>query len=312
MQLLILSIFSSLCCICYQKANYITIHKNILIILGIVLPLNNSVYAASADNTFRVFDGTQYINRPDMRKYGIENITILYGFNFWKKNENQDFIPNTKRLIKLARKYDGKSKMIVLDIEHWTVQGHPLRPWIINNSIDKYIKTFNIFKAHAKISKIGYFGGIFPISNYKASIANKESTEYRTWEKDNSKMAGLAKIVDVAFPSVYTYSDDIKLWEKSFLAKVEQLRTKYTGEIFVFLWPQYFDHEPTPEHLQLKFIPADFWYHQLEFAQKHVDGVVIWGGWNFKKWKPRVWDKTAEWWLETKNFIKNYELNTSK
>ncbi|MCW9014366.1 MAG: hypothetical protein OQL06_11330 [Gammaproteobacteria bacterium] len=240
-----------------------------------------------------------------MRKFGINKITVLYGSRFWDKGESRDDIPTTQRLKKLARKYDGKSRMIVLDIEHWKVQGHPLRPWIINDSIDKYIKTFNIFKTHTKLSKVGYFGGIFPISNYKASIASKESSEYRTWKKDNRKISELAKIVDVAFPSVYTYSDDIKQWEKSFLAKIEQLKTLYTGEIYVFLWPQYFDHSPAPEHLQLKFIPADFWYHQLEFAQKHVNGVVIWGGWDFDKWKPMEWDNNAAWWIETKAFMKD-------
>ena len=270
------------------------------------------LFYSSQTYSFSLYDGTQYRNRPDMRKYGIKNITILYGHRFWGGNSTRVDIPDNERLKYLAKKYDKPGQMIVLDIEHWKVQGHPYKPWIINESIEKYIKIINLFKKNIKYSKVGYFGAILPVSNYKASISDKNSRLYKQWKSDNKKLSKLAKTVDVAFPSVYTYSDNIKLWEKSFLRKIEQLKLIYSGKIFVFLWPQYFDHAPADKHLQLKFIPAKTWRHQLEFSKKHVDGVVIWGGWDFEEWKPMDWDDNAPWWIETKQFINSNQIKYSK
>jgi len=262
------------------------------------------------NNSFEIYDGTQYKNRPNMEQYGIKDITILYGSRFWDKGKSREDIPSNKRLKKLARKYDGKTEMIVLDIEHWKVQGHPLRPWIIDKSIKKYTETIKIFKSHTMQSKVGYFGGPFPISNYRASIADKNSSLYKTWIQDNDKLSKLANHVDAVFPSVYTYNENIAEWEKSFLRKVENIKRFHNGKVYVFLWPQYFDNAPAPEHLRLKFMPANFWKHQLEFANKHVDGVVIWGGWDFKKWQPMVWDDNSDWWIETKKVVTKLQENT--
>lgn len=278
--------------------------KNTLILLMLFYTTLHSYYIYAHNKEFKVYDGTQYQNRPDMKQYGIKDITILYASRFWDKNQSRKDIPSEKRLKSLAQKYDGKTEMIVLDIEHWKVQGHPLRPWIINESIEKYTETIKLFKSYTTQSRVGYFGGPFPISNYNASIADKNSSLYKTWIEDNSKLTSLANHVDAVFPSVYTYNENIAEWEKSFLRKIENLKRFYNGKVYVFLWPQYFDNKPAPEHLRLEYIDPEFWKHQLEFAKQHVDGVVIWGGWDFKNWRRLDWDNNAEWWLETKKFIK--------
>ena len=72
--------------------------------------------------------------------------------------------------------------------------------------------------------------------------------------------------------------------------------------------PQYFDHKPTPKHLQVKFIPGEFWALQLETVCKYADGAIIWGGWDFKKWTRFEWDPTAEWWKITREYINNKKV----
>jgi len=252
---------------------------------------------------FEIFDGTQYSDKPNMAKYGIKPITILYESWIWKNNENRDVPPSAKRVKQLADTYDGKTDYIVIDIENWKVQGHPYRPWVIKNSISKYVQTFDTFKRYFHKSKLGYFGAILPVSNYTASIADHNNKIYKQWVNSNNNMKQLADIVDVAFPSIYTYDKDPKIWDKSFKNKITELRRIYSGKIYAFIWPQYFDHEPAPKYLNLHFIPGEFWKHQLEAAYNTVDGVIIWGGWDFNKRKRLSWDNNAEWFISTKKFI---------
>ena len=42
---------------------------------------------------------------------------------------------------------------------------------------------------------------------------------------------------------------------------------------------------------------------QLDTVRQYADGVVIWGGWNFKDRKPDKWDDRSSWWVITKRFL---------
>jgi hypothetical protein len=118
----------------------------------------------------------------------------------------------------------------------------------------------------------------------------------------------IAQLVDISFPSVYTYSADRMVWLKSLHAQVAEARRLFDGPVYVFLWPQYFDHEPADADLRLQYIDGDFWRFQLDEVKKVADGVVIWGGWDFSKGRPAIWVPTAPWWESTKAFVTDIGL----
>jgi len=254
------------------------------------------------DNTFRIFDGTMYADKPNLGQYGIEYIKILYSNDFWDKGEKRRDVPAKEKIKRLADIYRDQ-EYVVLDIEQWPTQGHKYRPWIMDESVEKYTYVLKAFKSTAPMVKAGLF--VLPVSNYSKSLAKKGSPLYDEWTKENKRFSSLAKLVDVAFVSSYTYEENWCNWKTSVEAKMQQLRSIYKGEVYLFLWPQYYDHSPAPEHLQLKFIPRDFWRFQLKTAKLMANGVVIWGGWDFKNGRSLKWDDSAEWWHETVEFIQN-------
>jgi len=258
-------------------------------------------FTANSKDKFKIYDGTQYRNKPNFSSYDINNTTILYASRFWKKNQSRNKIPSETTFKELSNRFDGKSEFIVLDIEHWPVQGYP--NLYIRNSINKYKKFYSTAKEHFSKSKLGYFGGPIPISNFTRSIQPKDSKLYKVWSEDNDRLKDLGNSTDILFPSAYTYTESIDDWNIHFHSMLEQAKKFNPKKIYFFLWPQYFDHKPTPKKLHLKFIPSHYWKHQLSMALKHADGVIIWGGWDFKNKDKMNWDDNAEWWIITKEFI---------
>jgi len=275
-----------------------------LLLITTYLPANN--YATTLDsssaNKFRVFEATKYKNKPDMSEFNIQKLGLLYDHEFWKKKENRDELPKDKTIERLARKY-SKYEYIVLDIEHWKTQGYRYRPWIPQNNIEKYIYVFNEFKKYTPNSKVGYFAKV-PVSNYKLSLSKPGDELHDRWAEENKKMKPIADIVDVAYPSTYTYEKDWCKWEQSFISKLNQMKKIHKGEFFPFIWPQYHE-KPVDKSIRLKYIDFNFWLFQLVTTKKHADGVVIWGGWDFHQWTRKTWDSNTEWWAATRYFIKN-------
>jgi len=270
--------------------------------LLILLPVIAFPSKPQPDATFRIFDGTIYTDKPDFNQFDIEDIKILYGNDFWDKGDNRDIVPAKKKIVRLAQIYSDQ-RYVVLDIEQWPTQGHKYRPWILDNNVAKYTYVYEIFKSAAPNVKTGLF--VIPVSNYEKSLSEKGSPLFEEWTRENERFSGLAKLVDVAFVSSYTYEENWCNWKTSVEAKLQQLNHIYKGEIYLFLWPQYYDHSPAPEHLRLKFIPRDFWRFQLETAKRLANGVVVWGGWDFENARPLRWDGSAEWWHETIRFFQD-------
>jgi len=99
---------------------------------------------------------------------------------------------------------------------------------------------------------------------------------------------------DVVFPSLYTFYDNQAAWDIYAKGMIEEAR-RYNKPVYVFLWPEF---HVSNILLRGTNIPAKFWRHQLEFCSALADGIVIWGGWKEK------WNETADWWVETKLFMK--------
>lgn len=261
----------------------------------------------SLKDKFVVFDATLYKNKPDLSRDGIRPLNIIYAAQIWKKDEPLDRLPEQTRVQQAAREAFKKDDVVAVDIEQWPVTGHSVD--IMEQSVEKYVTVLNWMKEAAPKLKVGYFANV-PVSDFRKSSTSPGSFRYLIWQSDNNRVKPIAAKIDVAFPAAYTYSTDRELWKRDLLAQVTETRRIFNGPIYVFIWPQYFDHAPAPAEIQLQYMPADDWKFELEAIRQYADGVVIWGGWDFEKRQPAVWDAQAPWWQVTKEFVE--KLNETK
>jgi len=121
--------------------------------------------------------------------------------------------------------------------------------------------------------------------------------QYRDWKETNKELDTLATHVDVVFPSVYTFYDDLDGWKDYARQTIVESR-QYGKSVYAFLMPEFhFSNKILGNHE----IPGDFWRAELELCFELADGVVLWGG-------PQHWDQNAPWWLETKSFLAAHNL----
>jgi len=141
--------------------------------------------------------------------------------------------------------------------------------------------------------RIGYYG-VLPIRDYWVpNRYTKADADYAAWQAGNRALRKLADHTDVIFPSLYTFYDDPKGWEKYAVANMEEARI-YHKPVYPFLWPEYHDSNKS---LSGKELPPDLWRRELEISRQYADGIVVWGG--YKK----DWREDALWWQETKRFM---------
>ena len=245
---------------------------------------------------FKVFDGTLYKDKPDLSAYGLRNITIIYGENFWKHKSEMNSLPHHIRVERLAREAASKSKVVCIDIENWPVHGDPD---VVQDSIRKYAQVMQWFRQAAPDAQYGYYG-VLPLGGYWPAIAPRTSPLRQAWEADNAKMLPVAATVNVVFPSLYTYYADPKAWVRFAIEQIHEAK-KYGKPVYPFLWPQFHDSNHL---LGGRYLPAAYWKLELDTVRAHADGVVIWGGWNLKHDRPAKWNNQAAWWQVTKKFLR--------
>ncbi len=259
---------------------------------------------------FIVYDATQYEHKPDLRRYGIMPMPVLYdqwAYNDRSAKYKKENLPDRAMLAARVKKEARSSGVIVLDFESWPVMGYSNMPWVMSRSAEKYVNVLRWVKSDVPKIKVGFFG-IVPPSDYLATIAEPSSRRYQQWIRDNNLVKAIANEIDIAFPSVYTYSADRSLWKRSLRAQVSEARRLFGGAVYVFIWPQYFDHAPADPELWLKYMDGEFWRFQLDEVRAVADGVVVWGGWDFERNRPAKWDPNAAWWQETKRFSESNKL----
>ncbi|MBS0171107.1 MAG: hypothetical protein JSR62_12195 [Nitrospira sp.] len=253
--------------------------------------------ALSNKKPFIVFDGMMYGGKPDLSVHGIRPISIAYTGQFgnqWYKNP--DTLPEKSIVEQVALEAQAKNFPVVIDIEHWSLVGDFNR---VRDSVSKYMSVLEWFKEAAPNLSVGYYGAP-PIRDYWKSLKSPTSKEWAAFAKENDQLRPLAGAVDIFFPSLYTYYTDRGGWVRYAYAQIAEARRNANGKpVYVFLWPQYHDSNPS---LKGAFLPADFWRLQLQMAKQYADGIVLWGGWGPKG--RMNWDENAAWWLVTKEFMK--------
>jgi hypothetical protein len=247
--------------------------------------------SAPSPKSFVVFDGTLYSDKPDLFAYGIRPITMAYAGKFgpdWYKNANH--LPDLQAVQNVAREAQQKGSVVVLDIEHWPLQGSPDS---VRDSLAKYITVLEWFREAGAGLSVGYYGA-------------PPLREHRSWMAENDEVSSLASAVDVLFPSLYTFYPDQAGWKKYAIAQIEEARRYGKGKpVYVFLWPQY--HESN-RILGGQYLPTDYWLLELETAKQYADGIVIWGGWGSDN-RPAKWDDQALWWGKTKEFMETLRVS---
>jgi len=258
----------------------------------------NSVYK---DN-FIVFDGTQYLNKPDFESFGIKSFKVVYESEMWGNKRNYSNLPDKIRIQTAIKKLPSETKFIVINIEHWPLTG--VSDSNIDASLSKYHEVTSWFKEYSPDLKVGFYGRP-PMPDYWRAINANSKKRKIDWERENDYISSLVGSVDALYPSLYTFYANKSGWVKYAKAQIQEARRLSRGKpVFAFLWPQYHDSNIL---LGCRFLSGDYWKLQLETVSKLADGAVIWGGWDVcnKKGKALPWDDEAEWWKETKSFLKN-------
>ena len=190
---------------------------------------------------FLVFDGTLYSSKPDFSVHGIRPITIVYAGEFgpdWYKQAAR--LPDLQAVQAVAREAQQKEHGVVLDIEHWPLNGSPDA---VRDSLTKYMTVLYWFRAAAPGLSVGYYGSP-PIRDYWRAMKDTSSQERQSWMDENDQLHSLAGAVDVLFPSLYTFYPDQAGWKKYAIAQIEEARRYGGGKpVYVFLWPQYHEFE---------------------------------------------------------------------
>jgi len=248
-----------------------------------------------ANREFVVFDGTLYRNKPDFSHYGIRSVKIVAG-QLWDRGKPEEGLPHEAQVHRVANEVAGLGDMVILDIEHWSLQGQART---VEGSLSKYLTVLRWFREAKPDVTVGYYGTV-PIRDYWRAIKDSKTTEHEAWRAENDHLGELAAAVDVLFPSLYTFYNDREGWKKFAIAQIAEARRYGGGKpVYVFLWPEFHDSNRL---LKGTYLSASFWQLQLETAKAYADGVVIWGGWGLDN-RPQNWNELAEWWQVTKSFL---------
>jgi len=252
------------------------------------------------NKNFRVFDGTQYLNKPNFKMYGISPFKVVYESEMWGNKNNYARLPNKYRIKSVVNKLPSDTDFIVINIEHWPLTG--FNDKLIDSSLSKYQKVVSWYKKFSPELKIGFYARP-PMPDYWRAIDANPKKRRVDWMAENDRINLLADSVDALYPSLYTFYTNKSEWVKFAKAQIMEARRLANGKpVFAFLWPQYHDSNLL---LGCQFLPGDYWQLQLDTVKSLADGLVIWGGWDVcnKKGKALRWDDSAEWWEVTKNFL---------
>lgn len=241
---------------------------------------------------FTIRDGTRFRGNPNLSKYGLNNVVVAYEGELWsnRANKNEPDLKHIKSnyIPKLRRQ---NPDVLVIDIERWPLDA---KTTVAERTatINKLKKVINLVRSEMPRLKIGMYM-LMPERNYLAPTGDPKKSASRTtkWRERNLQLMPLADAVDIIFPSLYTFEENVDKWNKYAIANLEAAKV-YGKPVWPFLWMKYRDGKTD--------IPAAFWRNQLEVVYQHADGAVLWS-----MASSRIkFDATAPWFRETSSFLK--------
>ena len=240
---------------------------------------------------FTIYDAVNYTNKPQFIHPCIETVDIEYLSEIWPGKENLDSLPSREHVEELARINRDRGVIPIPDIEHWWKD--------IANHVEDYITIYNWWKSGAGDLPIGYYSTI-PLRNYWGAQGGEGSSSYRSWAAQNDLLRSLGEVVDVTYPSLYTFYNDREGWKTYAEANIKEARriSRPDVPVYPFIWPRY--HHSNTDGLRLTWIDRNYWRVQLETLREHADGMVIWMDVKYD-WPSE--GARQGWWLETLDFI---------
>jgi len=251
---------------------------------------------ASFAFAFDVYVETAYKNQPDLSRYGVKDLRMIYAQSFWSTGHDRQLLPSKKRVIDIAARDKDYTGLLVLDIEHWPVNGSDAK---VATTVNKLITVLDWVKSAAPKAKVGYYWVIPVVGGYWASQKPTSSKVYISWHKKNDKLQALADKVDAFFPTFYPVAAKQSAWVNYAVAGINECKRLGKGKpIYPFTNPRF--HPTAYGGLAWKLVPQDYVALQLKtIKQSGAAGVVIWGADNRKK----LWSDTLPWWQATKEFL---------
>ena len=265
--------------------------------IGMFVPLLGSGSARQprdclqpSSDTFKIFDAMMYAGKPDTRTFGMKPAYIV-DRGFWVDESTRQAVDPAK-LTRRLKEFPASDGLIVLDVEHLPLTGQPA-------SVAKSLSMMRQLAEKSRDSgsgrKIGYYG-LLPLSEYWRPINGLPGGGFTDWRRDNARIAGLGRSIDVNLPSLYTFYPDRKGWVQQAEILVCEARRISDKPVYAFVWPEY--HDSTEQ--AGRPVPGDYWRLQLQTLRRIADGVVIWGGYDLKNQRAYKWNPDAEWWIVTR------------
>jgi len=239
---------------------------------------------------FHVFNAIGARGTPDLAPYGLEKINLVYASAIWM-GADMTVPPADSNVLKVAGDATALDVLTCLDVEQWRVDQRNTPSATVDTGVQYYEVLAQSFAVGAPGIPFGYYG--FPPIR-QVNVAAPGTPAFVAWQQANDRIRPIVGAVNVAFPSLYTFTSDPGVWVAYAKANIaEARRVAPTLPVYAFIWPRY--HEGTPMALQ----PVDgaYWRTQLETLKGVADGVVIWDS------SKLAWDEGAAWWQETKSFL---------
>ncbi len=254
----------------------------------------------AAGANFRARDAMKQMGKPDLASAGLKRVVVAYENSLWpsganKSQPNTTYIANTY----IPKIRNSNPDVVIIDIEAWKLKTGSTAAER-SAFIAKFKKVISVFRSKMPNTKIGVYLWM-PERNWLAPCGDpgKRASRTSSWHSRNLKLQPLADAVDIIVPSLYTFYDDAKsisCWPNYAKANIAEARI-YGKPVWPFLWMKLHTNHA-------KFLSATFWRKQLDTVYANADGVVLWS----KSGADR-WSSTAPWWVQTKDFLNDRNLN---
>ncbi len=245
---------------------------------------------------FRIYASMHYREPPDFCAGScIAELKTIYARELYA-GRIPEGEPKEAEVKEVARRQDPK-RPAVLDIEHLPFGDFEEA----RESAAIYNRVMGWFKEAAPDVDASWYA-VAQYRNTRISRKPPGTEPFQIWQEYNDSVASIGRTADFVALSFYNWSKDIALWEADARRAAEEARRVYRDRaILAYVWPRFHDHGPEDG----AWMPAEQWRRVLEVSHEILDGLIIWGGHEWKDGPLRdgEWDEAAPWWVETKAFM---------